>query len=84
MSFTVGILTDEFAQAAAAATLRARREALASGHPVIFVDDTGRTVQETPDGRLFEVRLNPGAPRESHVTILREIKSPAAPNTPSS
>ena len=63
---SANILTDEFAQAAAAAGLRARRNALAAGHPVVFVDDFGRYVEEFPDGRRFEIRLHPGAPHESH------------------
>ncbi len=69
----VNILSDEFALAAANAGLRARERALAAGIPVVFVDDLGRYVQEFPDGRLFEVRLVPGAPRELHVQILREL-----------
>src|ERR1700688_1607357 len=43
------ILTEEFAQAAAIAGLRARQNALTSGHPVVFVDDCGRYVEELPD-----------------------------------
>ena len=73
---SANILTDEFAQAAAAAGLRARRIALAAGHPVVFVDDLGRYVEELPDGRRFEIRLLPGAPRESHKQILGEIVTP--------
>ena len=72
----IDILSDEFAQAAAAAGLRARQTALAAGHSVIFVDELGRYVQELPDGRLFEVRLLPGEPRESHVQILGELSKP--------
>jgi hypothetical protein len=71
----VNILSDEFAEAAALAGLRARRDALAAGYPVIFIDDLGRYVQELPDGRLFEVRLDPAADMESHVQVLRELPS---------
>ena len=71
----VNILSEEFAQAAAAAGLRAREAALASGHPVVFVDEVGRIVQEFPDGRRFEVRLEADQPRESHVTVLRELSA---------
>jgi len=70
------ILTEEFAQAAADAGLRARRDALASGHAVVFLDDCGRYVQELPDGKRFEIRLWPGKPRESHLQIVGEILSP--------
>ena len=67
------ILSDEFALAAAAAGFRARQKALAAGHSVVFVDDLGRYVEEMPDGRKFEIRLVPGAPRESHVVVLGEL-----------
>jgi hypothetical protein len=67
------IFTEEFAQAAAKAGLRARRNALASGLPVVFVDDVGRYVEELPDGTRLEIRLEPGIPRETHLRILGEI-----------
>jgi hypothetical protein len=70
------ILTEEFAQAAATAGLRARRNALASGHPVVFVDDSGRYVEELPDGTKLEIHLEPGTPREAHLRILSEISTP--------
>ena len=70
---STNILTEEFAQAAATAGLRARRSALDSGHPVVFVDEAGRYVEELPDGTRFEIRLRPGTPRESHLQILGEI-----------
>lgn len=69
------ILSEEFAKAAAAAGLRARQSALAAGHPVVFVDDFGRYVKELPDGRLLEIRLQPGTPRESHVLVLGELST---------
>ena len=53
------ILSDEFAQAAAAIGLRARRDALASGHAVVFLDKLGRYIQELPDGSRQEVHLEP-------------------------
>ena len=81
MPSNTSILTEEFAQAAADAGLRARREALASGHSVVFVDRAGRLVEEMPDGRLFEVRFQPEAPRESHLRVLAEIKSPVQSKT---
>jgi hypothetical protein len=67
------ILTEEFAEAAARAGLRARRHALASGLPVVFVDDAGRYVEELPDGTMLAIRLEPGTPRETHLRILGEI-----------
>ena len=73
---SANILTEEFAQAAATAGLRARQNALASGHPVVFVDASGRYVEELPDGTQLEIRLQPGTPRESHLQILGEISTP--------
>jgi len=70
---TVNIFSEEFAQAAANAGLRARQDALAAGHPVVFVDECGRYVQEFPGGRRFEIRLQSGAPRDSHIQVVREI-----------
>lgn len=67
------ILTDDFANEAAHAGARAREEALAAGHPVVFVDAAGRTVEEWPDGKRFEVRLDPTQPRESHRVVVREL-----------
>ena len=69
----VSILTEEFAQAAARAGLCARQEALAAGHPVVYVDSLGRYVEELPDGRRFEIHFEPGNTRESHVRVLCEI-----------
>ena len=74
------ILTEEFAQAAARAGLGARRNALAHGHAVVFVDDCGRYVEERPDGKRFEIRLEPGIPRGSHLRIVGELLGdPPAP-----
>jgi len=70
------VLTEEFAQAAITAGLRARQNALAAGHPVVFVDDWGRYVEELPDGTRLAVRFRPGTPRESHLEILGEIFTP--------
>jgi hypothetical protein len=72
---SVNILTEEFARAAAIAGLTARRNALAAGHPVVFVDDFGRYVEELPDGKLLEIRLHPGTPRESHLQVLGELST---------
>jgi hypothetical protein len=72
------ILTDDFAQAAAAAGRLARLDALATGHSVVFIDPRGRYVEELPDGRRFEIRLDPSRPRESHRVVLCEMASNAA------
>jgi hypothetical protein len=72
------ILTDDFAQAAAEAGWRARQAALAAGHPVVFVDAAGRCVEEWPNGRRFEIRLDPAQPRDAHRIVLRELSSNAA------
>ena len=73
----VEFLSNEFAEDFAAAGLAARRRALAAGLPVVYVDEQGRYVQESPDGRLFEIRFVPDAPRESHVVVIRELTSAA-------
>ncbi len=67
--------------AAANAGLRFRRKALGSGHPVVFVDDAGRYVQEWPDGTLLEIRFKPGAPRDSHLQVIGEVKPPLRSST---
>ena len=52
---------------------RARSEAFAAGLPVTYLHACGCYVQELPDGRLFEIRFHPGAPRDQHVERIREI-----------
>jgi hypothetical protein len=71
------ILTDDFARAASQAGLRARKAALVAGHPVVFVDAAKRCVEEWPDGKRFEVRLDHSQPRQTHKVILRELTSNA-------
>jgi hypothetical protein len=70
------VLTDEFYEAAVAAVTRARQNALATGHSVVFQDEAGRYVEEQPDGKRFEVRFRPGAPREAHLEIITELPAP--------
>lgn len=72
------ILTDDFAQAASQAGLQARQLAFAAGHPVTFVDEVGRCIEEWPNGKRFEIRLDSSQPRESHRVILRELTSTAS------
>ena len=73
---TFSLLTDEFAEEIREAGRKARRESLAAGHPVTFVDSKGRDVQEMPDGRKFEIRFVPGAPRDAYVEKIRELVEP--------
>lgn len=67
------ILTRELVEDAQAATRQAREATLAAGHSVFFQDDTGRYVEELPDGRRFEVRLD-----QSKTTRIRELTRNAA------
>lgn len=73
-----GIFSDEFIEAVTQACRQARQDALATGHPVVFVDEEGRYVQEHPDGRKYEIRFDPTQPRESHLIVVREIVANAA------
>ena len=72
------ILSDEFAELAVSAFLAARARALAAGIPVVYRDPAGFPVQEWPDGRRFEIRFRPGAPRDKHIEIVRELTARAA------
>ncbi|MBL8293852.1 MAG: hypothetical protein JNN08_18555 [Bryobacterales bacterium] len=72
------ILTDEFIREAASSGAFARQAALAAGQPVVFIDSSGRYVEEYPGGTRFEIRLDPGQPRETHRKILRQLTSSAA------
>lgn len=49
------------------------QEALREGHPVVFKDEQGRYVQEHPDGKLFEVRLD-----RPEIAVIREFHKQAA------
>ena len=51
------IPTDDFARAASQAGQSARQAALVAGYPVVFVDATGRYVEEWPNGKRFEILL---------------------------
>ena len=72
------ILSDEFAEVAISAFLAARARALTAGLPVVYEDPSGFPVQEWPDGRRFEIRFCPGAPRDKHIEIIRELPARAA------
>ncbi len=73
------ILGHEFTREAEAAWDRARNEALARGVPVFYRNDrTGIEIMEQPDGRRFEIRFIPGAPRGRNFEIIRELAQTAA------
>jgi hypothetical protein len=61
------------------ATRRARQESLALGLPVFYRDPpTGMDLMEQADGRRFEIRYIPGAPRDQNFEVLRELTASAA------
>jgi hypothetical protein len=73
------ILSEEFTRKVIEACGQARRETLAAGIPVFYRDkETGLDIMEQPDGRRFEIRYIPGAPRDRHFEVIREIVAPAA------
>ena len=73
------ILSPEFTRQAEAAWDRARDEALARGVPVFYRNDrTGIEIMEHSDGRRFEIRFIPGAPRGRNFEIIRELARSAA------
>lgn len=73
------LFDDNFDLAVKAAVARERKETLAAGIPLFYHDsESGLDVMEQPDGRIFEIRLMPGAPRESHYQVLRELSRNAA------
>ena len=72
------ILTDDLLFTVAKACSKARADALDAGHAVVYIDAAGRYVEERPDGKRFEIRLDRTRPRESHVVVVGEISSNAA------
>lgn len=73
------ISSPEFERAVGAAWDRAREEALAAGADVFYLDHlTGLETMEQPDGRRFEIRFIPGAPRGKNFEIMREVTRRAA------
>jgi hypothetical protein len=72
------VLSDEFLRNAQAAARKAREAALRAGQSVVFIDEAGRYVEERPDGRLFEIRIDPSRPPESRRVVVRELGTTAA------
>jgi hypothetical protein len=73
------LFSEDFTAAVQAAGARAREETLRAGVPVFYRDaESGLEVMEQPDGRRFEIRYIPGAPRERNYEVLREIGRSAA------
>jgi hypothetical protein len=73
------LFDDTFDRTVKAAVAQARKETLAAGVPLFYHDSVSdRDVMERPDGRIFEIRFIPGAPRESHYEVLRELGRNAA------
>ena len=71
----IDFFSPEFEEMVMDAGRKARREALAEGHPVVYLDPCGCYVQELPDGRKFEIRFRPDAPPKSHIERIREFSS---------
>ena len=68
------ILSEEFSQQAAEAGNQARLQLLKQGIPVFYQnEETGIEIMEQPDGRKFEIRYVPGAPRFQNYSIVREL-----------
>ena len=72
------ILTDEFMHIVAKACSKARADALEAGHPIVYIGEAGRYVEEHPGGRRFEIRFDPTQPRELHVAVVRELRTNTA------
>jgi hypothetical protein len=71
----VSIFSDEFTHAAAMAGLRARQNALSTGHSVVFLDEFGRCVEELPARYIF----NPSANRPRLVDEVPTLSVIAGP-----
>ena len=69
----------EFDEAVKAAVAEAVRETLAAGVSIFYLDSaSGLDIMELPDGRKFEIRYVPGAPRDQNYEVLRELNDAAA------
>lgn len=74
----IDIHSDDFVEAVVQAGQLACRSALEAGQSVVYMEASGRYVEERPDGRRFEVRFDSSKPRESHRIIVQDIISHAA------
>jgi hypothetical protein len=71
--------SDELTAAVVSGCVSARLETVEAGIPVFYRDaKTNIYIMEQPDGRRFEIRLIPGAPRERNYEVLRELGQSAA------
>ena len=66
-------LGDDFIAAVIEAGNRARLETLQAGVPV-FYRELKVDIMEQPDGKKFEIRYIPGAPRDQSFEIVRELQ----------
>jgi hypothetical protein len=72
-------LSDQFDADVKAACIRAREETLSAGVAVFYWDAVaGTDVMEQADGRRFEIRFIPDAPRERNYLVLGELGRTAA------
>jgi len=73
------LFSDEFTAAVVAAVARARERDLKAGIPIFYQGEASdEYVMEHPDGRKFQIRFIPGAPRDRHYEIVREIPASAS------
>jgi hypothetical protein len=70
--------SDELTAAVVSACVSARLETLNAGVPVFYRDTKGIYIMEQPDGRKFEIRFIPNAPRDRNYEVLRELGKNAA------
>lgn len=75
----VDICSPVFHRAVAEAGNLARLRTLAAGVPVFYRQSiTRKDVMEQPDGRIFEIRFIPNAPRDENYEIIGELAPSAA------
>ena len=73
------LFSKEFHDNVVADCVAAREESLRKCIPVSYHDwDSGLNMMEYPDGRKFEIRFIPGAPKGKNFEILREVVTQAA------
>jgi hypothetical protein len=73
------IFSEAFDQASKAGIASACAETLKAGVSLFYSDPvTGMEIMEQPDGRKFEIRYIPGAPRGRHHEVIRELGRTAA------